>query len=375
MQLTLRGYSTAIYADTSADIDSPSDASIDETNLLPGIGFNLIDNPDFSTQLTEDRAPASTDSSLLPGWWIQSASGSVSSIGVTESPRALGGHYLSVVVTGTPATNPVLLLQGLAAANNSQRGIAVSEEATYVTSIYCDRRDGWRWRAFWIDADNSYANASNPALRFVDGSDSNGFGWSRGYSVLRAPTSASTVSYCYPILTFTDAGTYLFDAAQFERVTRETRRPTPFNRNNRTGIDPAKVQPGALNIRAPGEKEHGTTISHEVGPDTALTGSGTVAVGTIPIRSVLLGVTSRIQNTIALSGASTWSIGTDINPDAWGSVDRTATGSSTDAFDFTVGGPTSYPNGGTVKLFTAGTFTGGTVRATIHYYLLRPPTA
>ena len=102
-----------------------------------------------------------------------------------------------------------------------------------------------------------------------------------------------------------------------------------------------------------------------------LVGAGATSVTTafIPDKAIVLGVTGRV--TVAITGATSWSLGVTGSPDRYGS----GIGVGFNAFAHGVTtSPLAYFGGSSLLLTSAGAdFTGGTVRLVAHYFELSPP--
>ena len=111
----------------------------------------------------------------------------------------------------------------------------------------------------------------------------------------------------------------------------------------------------------------------------ALSGATTTLSNFIPANAMVLGVTARVTTTI--TGATTWSMGISADDDKWGSGLALASGTTVNASDWTpqFSGQSIYIAGSSADdlVFTAAgsNFTGGVIRAAIHYIALTPPTS
>lgn len=106
-------------------------------------------------------------------------------------------------------------------------------------------------------------------------------------------------------------------------------------------------------------------ILHEVG-----TGSSSTAVGAIPPRAIVFGISGRVVE--AIGGATSWRLGNDAASDSrFGSGLGVAAGSWVLG---ELGTPTTYYTGGDLLLTAeGGSFTGGRVRLAVHYAQLAAP--
>lgn len=102
---------------------------------------------------------------------------------------------------------------------------------------------------------------------------------------------------------------------------------------------------------------------------TVAAGSTSATTPFIPDKAIVLGVTGRV--TVAITGATSWSLGVTGSPDRYGS----GIGTGFNAFAHGVtGSPLAYFGGSSLLLTSAGgDFTAGTVRLSVHYFELSPP--
>jgi Protein of unknown function (DUF2793) len=105
-------------------------------------------------------------------------------------------------------------------------------------------------------------------------------------------------------------------------------------------------------------------IDHSIGA-----GSTSQTTLFIPDKAIVLGVTARV--TVAITGATSWTLGITGSPDRYGSgigvgLNSVATG--------VTGSPLAYYGGSSLLLTATGAdFTGGDVRIVAHYFELSPP--
>ena len=98
-------------------------------------------------------------------------------------------------------------------------------------------------------------------------------------------------------------------------------------------------------------------------------GSTSATASFIPDKAIVLGVTGRV--TVAITGATSWSLGVTGSPDRYGS----GIGVGFNAFvEGVTSSPLAYFGASSLLLTSAGAdFTGGTVRLAVHYFELSPP--
>lgn len=354
------GYGTRTVADA---------AGADARTALPGVGGNLLINADFSahvrgTELTGDARLG------IPGWFWNNADGlSYTAIRGTDTALAcVGGGYLDVTVSSV-----LRALQMLDTTDDVLSGIAVSPGTLYYASIYADTFGGWQFQVQYQTAAGTVLGGGfvRPNLH-RDSSDTNGNGWQRVYVATRAPATAARAIVR---ILFVKTGSYRFDAAQFEPASSRQRKPSNWRRSPRYGLDPALLAPGELTIRGEGELSHGTRIGH-ASMTVACSGTTSTATGLIPSNSVVIGVTARVLT--AIEGTTAWNLGTSINPTAWGASLDVALGTSVGPDDWDTLTGVSFLDASTatdiVLTATGGTFSAGSVKLTVHYKELLPPT-
>ena len=102
---------------------------------------------------------------------------------------------------------------------------------------------------------------------------------------------------------------------------------------------------------------------------TVAAGSTSATTLFIPDKAIVLGVTGRV--TVAITGATSWSLGVTGSPDRYGS----GIGVGFNAFAHGItASPLAYFGGSSLLLTSAGAdFTGGVVRLAVHYFELSPP--
>ena len=94
----------------------------------------------------------------------------------------------------------------------------------------------------------------------------------------------------------------------------------------------------------------------------------------IPAGSMVIGVTVRV--TTAVTGATSWSVGTAADADAWGAGKAVTLGTTNSIADFTVTAPAYYTTATKVRFTAAGSdFTAGVFRVTVHYVSLTAATS
>lgn len=360
IRLSLAGYNAAQFTYSAGDTSTVNDVlDLDEARMASGHGGNLLVNSDFSAGVRY----ASKHANMVPGWEMFTPS-SFSSFTVTPELACIGGNYLSVPVTTASSGSPAEI--GSMDLDNKSVSMGVMPQTPYIASVYADQSVGWRFRVVWFKTDSTTA-ASSPIMQ-VDPEDTNGLGWPRYYCVVR---SSELAGYGELLFDFTATGTYKFDAVQFEEAGKFPR-PTDWKRNTRWGIDPALLQPGSLTIRLPGETEHGTVLGHAT--DTIYTGAEAtgISVGLIPAGVVVQGVTTYQTG---LTGFTSFNIGTALDPTAWGEEIAVSEGARTDASDFTLINPPTFPTATDVVITPiGGAFAGGSIKVTVHYIQFVAPT-
>jgi hypothetical protein len=89
----------------------------------------------------------------------------------------------------------------------------------------------------------------------------------------------------------------------------------------------------------------------------------------IPAGSMVIGVTVRVTQTV--TGATSFEVGDGTDPDRWGTAIAVTSGTTTTIASFTITNPVYYTTATSVVLTANGSnFSGGQVRATVHYMQL-----
>lgn len=105
---------------------------------------------------------------------------------------------------------------------------------------------------------------------------------------------------------------------------------------------------------------------------TSLSGATATATDLIPAGAVVIGVTTRVTTTI--TGATGYDVG-DSDQDRWGTNIDISLDTTSDNTDWTDGSLLCYPNTTSVVLTALGSsFTGGSVRISVHYIEITAPT-
>lgn len=312
--LFLRAYDAAMYTDTSGDITTPTTIDQDETTPTSGSGVNRLLNPDFSTKVRQANAPVGTADYLsLPGVYIQDTGADLTVLTVTADFACIGSHRLSIVATGTEAALAAAVprltwVNTFENPGSTASGFACLPAQKFYASIYADTSSGWRFRVTWLNSSGVFIEAHNPHLR-TNAADSNGKGWFRYWSDVRAP---ATAAYCYLELVFVTADTYQFDAAQLELAATGQVLPSVWKRNVQFSVNPQQLDTGDLTVRARNsDREHGTRTGHRYTGTIDLTGA-TVASPVellpddtdplIPAGATVDFMTGRILDDITFSG-------------------------------------------------------------------------
>jgi hypothetical protein len=112
-----------------------------------------------------------------------------------------------------------------------------------------------------------------------------------------------------------------------------------------------------------------TALRHVEIDHTVVAGATSETAAFIPDKAIVLGVTARVS--VAITGATSWSLGVTGSPDRYGS----GFGVGLNAFAHGVTGSTVAYFGGSSLLMTSagGNFTGGEARIAVHYFELSPP--
>jgi len=109
-----------------------------------------------------------------------------------------------------------------------------------------------------------------------------------------------------------------------------------------------------------------TTLAQASAQSAALSGATHTFTNLIPAGALVLGVTTRV--TTAVTGATTFDVGDGTDVDRWANATAITLDSTTDGTDFTIQSPQYYQAATSVVLTANGSnFTGGVVRATVHY--------
>jgi hypothetical protein len=332
----------------------------------PVPGSNLLPNPDFSISPTSVVAAADT----IPGWYLGATFPTeVSVYSVTDEPGCIGGRHLTITrLSGAaPALVPSVIPSG-------QFKVSVVSGALYFWSFYTDAADAIRVLFNFTNAAENVTEIVTAKLRAL-GADKNALGWTRFYAAARAYTTTpgETMTKLYMNIYFDKVRTYKFDAVQLEEAGSTTHQPTVWKRHIPPRIDPAQLSPGNLLIRAEDELDAGTQIGHVVHDITLSSGTSVTVAAGIP-NALEADVTIRVIT--AVTGAAGLKIGYTNDDDAWGTGISSALDTATSINDFTALAPIRFPAGGDLVISsTSGAFTGGVVRATVHYRTLRAAVA
>lgn len=119
-----------------------------------------------------------------------------------------------------------------------------------------------------------------------------------------------------------------------------------------------------------------TTISMATAESAAMSGATATLTSLIPSKSLVVGVTIHPTTTVTSGdGGTTYSVGDGTDVDRWGV--NVAFANDVDIANFTITSPVYYAAATDVVLTCDGgkTFSGGTVRATVHYVKLTAPTS
>ncbi len=119
-----------------------------------------------------------------------------------------------------------------------------------------------------------------------------------------------------------------------------------------------------------GEKLNVQQISTTVAPS----GPSVTAAGLIPLGSFVVGITTRVLTTV--TGPSGFDIGDGSDVDRWGNSIAVAAGTTTSLEDATAEAHGSFASANDVVITSDGVdFTGGSIRITVNYFGLTPPTS
>lgn len=254
--LTVVPYDADMYSDTTGityedgagAVTQVDGADKENKRRPPGQSGNLIVNPDFSIAMRK-TAHIHGDAVALPGW-ILSGSSSHVTYTITQDRRAIGGYYLTAVVTNAAAEPAIVVNRDLTSSYDSSRGyLPAKHHGVHLFSVYCDQTEGWKTQQFFTAHDAGGAvtglHSSFPAVRVID-DDQNGLGWKRHFVAVRAvlTSGTGTLVSAQPSITFTANGTYKFDAVDFRWVVGGTRRPPLWQRNPQSQLQPEGIPSG-----------------------------------------------------------------------------------------------------------------------------------
>jgi hypothetical protein len=360
----------------NAFVSQPSgEVNPDERSTQGASDANLLANPDWSTKTRTSSYGVNPDATIIPGWAINSTNlNGVPTI--TQSPLAKGGYYCQMVTAASLAGGTPSFYATADGTVGVLGAITVQPETPYMASIYASQHGAkWRLEFFFRDASNLAVTSGVVPLR-VNPGDVNGLGDQRWYGIARSPSNAASLFVSW-IMTSTST-TYRWDAAQLEELTRVSLRPTPWHRNIAYGITPAQITEGNATFR-PAEfsktTEHGTTFGHTTRGTVGIAMSGgTVTLGTAQA-GIVTCVTARVLSGLTFAGGgASWRIGTSANPTMFATGLGTAAAVTVADAEMRVG-PVRF---GTATAIIAtpntGTFSAGTVVATIHHQSHTAPT-
>jgi len=128
---------------------------------------------------------------------------------------------------------------------------------------------------------------------------------------------------------------------------------------------------GQYQLTANGAQMFCGQVSAQTG---ALSGAAVNLTSLIPAGAFVLGVTVRV--TTAITGATSFSVGDGVTATRWGTTVGIALGTTTSGTNFAATSPSYFPTATNVVLTAnGGSFTGGVVRATVHYLTFGGPTS
>lgn len=343
--LTLHRSTPEAYTYDAAQVVFTAEPDAPSRRFTPGLGGNLIYNPTLGPPLVtsivgaiEADAPEGLDiyGVNCTSWWV-------------NYDRITQGNTLSdsyVQATWNPIVGSLFPYVEF-------RTLPLLATTDYIASIYSDASTGLYFRmVYWVRTSPATIGQRLYELTtVVDPTDTDSNGWVRHYArfrtdanyTYRAPTGLSVMRVYTNV-----AGTFNFAAPMIERVTTDSRRPSPWR-----GAPPKQV----------------TT---DQGTATGLSPERRKLIHTIPAGSIVVAVPISVAATVSHN----YDVGTDGDPTAWANnCSKKTVGNRTTAADFADGGnPVHYPTATPVYIRTAGggtaTFTGGTVTASIDY--LRP---
>lgn len=382
VELELRGYASTIFSYTGSDIDTPPEASIDEQVPSAGGGANLLINPDFSTGIRKAALTGDLDYESLPGWLVYDAPGRITALAVTQDQCAVGGWYLTVTVTGTDAqitaNEPELFAlrttDGGYFNGSNYGGIYTMPLQRYACSVYCDRSDGWSLIFTWMTS-NTVMRVDTPRLERT--AEQNGCGWYRYYSPAMAPRNAGTpptdADSLFVGIRFHTAGTFKFDGAQLERLSRSAVRPTEWKHYGRSALDPGMVSPGTLiRLGFSDDPEAGTRGYFRRSSEATLSGASHNLVHEGDGAALLVAGTRCESAVVVVTGAITYAggadgfnLGTPQNATAFGKdVTLAVVGEATDdSYLRVVPVPITTATHLVISANKGGSFAGGKVKA------------
>jgi hypothetical protein len=375
------GYNAALYTFALADLAyengvdggyTQNDAADPyETTTVRIDSANLLVNSDFSSHLNSET-PSAT---MIPYWNLaplDHIATDFSAVSYTVEPETTAGGYLTIVTAGS-LTHGVVGLSPTDGDWGSSIGVYGEPGEQFMFSIYADSPVGWYvFGVYQIGHAGTMVDSAYPRIRTVPNT-MNGLGWRRYYCIVRLPPTATYVTVS---IGMTSASTtYKWEAVQLERSTGPI--PSAWKRHPRWGIDPALLTPGELTIRGDGETAHGTVLYQAT--TTVNTASGAyvdTASTAIQAGWAVLAVTARV--TTAITGATTWSLGTAADTTLFASTMAVAGNTTSDLTD--VGA--NFASG---QVYTANTavrvtanganFSGGVVKVTVHYLTAIAPTS
>lgn len=278
-----------------------------DTRTAPGVGSNLIGNPEPAPPTNRSGAyvqftdpgfaivvgitPGSAIASPN-GWEIaQSTNGGVIdelTMDASEAIRAntVSGHYVRMVWSAVSPDAPSASAQRADGIFADQ--LPIKSGRDYMLSFYGDADDGW--------AAVVYEYPTSPLVSSLltlirDDTDTDGNGWSRFYARWRPRdvTTRALVGICV-----TKPGTYQFAGVMLNAITGSARKPSEWRRD--------AFSPPVL---------------HRFSQEIQLDGSTEYRVPLIQAGDYAVGATLRITDEFTFGTATRWSVGTDNDPEVW----------------------------------------------------------
>lgn len=345
-----------------------------ESDTPWGFDGNPCHNPDFTIPPTKQYPASGTiPADYLPGHFSNDTATNITAwttaTGDATADACVGKGYMTVT-TSTPRTSGAgsgIIILPVRSFTSGNVTFPCSPGKVVMFSIFCDRSDFFVQMQFGHGVtDDGSRNCPRWALN-----EYNQNGWRRYAFLARGQGSCTWAS---PRLQFESAATYKFDAALFEAGGKFVFRPSPWHSNPRSATDPYRFTNGEHIVRPVGEPENATYAA------VALYDSGTLSGATVDIANAMQagwmvkGISAVVKT--AITGATSWSLGTAANPTLFATSKANAKGTSVMWGDHAAAWAATNILANTALRITANgsNFTGGAIKVSVHYDKAIPPT-